>query len=529
MCKSQIDRMFRVSSITIGAQQSLRVFLGSSEGADGPVDGFAITADLAASLGLVTSTVRGEISKHSLGSLQGIPELKSWLVQNDIIPQNIGKVNFADSALLLKVMKRHLTKDAYELVKGNLNDEIKKGVAIDAIDAIEVEEVEEQDPVDSDSDSDVVAAHKRGPTSVVESIESGSGSSSKRKSIVATRMEDEDVLAFEKELEMACSQNYDGEGKESRRYQDDLYGPVVFGACDDDGEDQGNQDEVVVRGDQDEEFVAPESLQLSSKDEDSSFQGSGSVAKSRGNSSSSNSSGSGSSSDSDDVPDVLPDGVSDLVLTVPQIPSDFSASDFTKAHSLKSYNIGRRLKKQLKKLQRWWTNEKNSERKGKAVSPTTAEKREERLLCFLGFVDRYRAVPKTFELTVGLVLNHRLVEAYCDYMTTVRKSSFGNLSETMTGLISCARWLYRKHKDTVEPQIIRRYKDWRNLYQSKAARIRKGDDIEELTERGKWLSWEDFVALIRRLRREWISLAVQPVTIRTARKLHDLLLLGLYR
>ena len=56
-----------------------------------------------------------------------------------------------------------------------------------------------------------------------------------------------------------------------------------------------------------------------------------------------------------------------------------------------------------------------------------------------------------------------------------------------------------------------------------------GDDIEELTERGKWLSWEDFVALIRRLRREWISLAVQPVTVRTARKLHDLLLLGLYR
>jgi hypothetical protein len=523
MCKSQIDRMFRVSSIAIGAQQSLRVFVGSTEGADGPVDAFAITADLATSLGLVTSTVRGEISKHSLGSLQGIPELKSWLVQNDIIPQNIGKVNFADNALLLNVIKRHLTKDAYELVKAELNNEIKKGVAVDAIDAIEVEEVEEQDPVDHDSDSDVVAAHKRGPTSVAESIESGSGSSSKRKSIVATRMEDEEVLAFEKELEMACSQNYDGEGKESRRYQDDLYGLDECGGCDDDGDDQGNQDEV--DRDQDDEFVAPESLQLSSEDEDSSFHGSGSDAKRRGSSSSSGS----SSSDSDDVQIVLPDGVSDLVLTVPQIPSDFSASDFTKSHSLKSYNIGRRLKKELKKLQRWWTNEKNSERKSKAVSPTTAEKREERLLCFLGFVDRYRAVPKTFELTVSLVLNHQLVEAYCDYMTTVRKSSFGNLSETMTGLISCARWLYRKDKSTAEPQIIRRYKDWRNLYQSKAARIRKGDDIEELTERGKWLSWEDFVALIRRLRREWISLAVQPVTIRTARKLHDLLLLGLYR
>ena len=68
--------MFRVSSIAIGAQQSLRVFVGPTDGADGPVDAFAITADLAASLGLVTSTVRGEISKHSLGSLQGIPELK---------------------------------------------------------------------------------------------------------------------------------------------------------------------------------------------------------------------------------------------------------------------------------------------------------------------------------------------------------------------------------------------------------------------------------------------------------------------
>lgn len=206
----------------LGAQQSLRVFVGSTESVDGPVDAFAITADLAASLGLVTSTVRGEISKHSLGSLQGIPELKSWLVQNDIIPQNIGKVNFADSALLLKVMKRHLTKDAYKLVKGNLNDEIKKGVA-DAIDAIEVE-VEEDVP--ADSDSVVVSAHKRGPTSVVESVESGSASSSKHVSIVATRMEDEGVLAFEKELEMACSQNYDDENKESCRYHDDLYGPV---------------------------------------------------------------------------------------------------------------------------------------------------------------------------------------------------------------------------------------------------------------------------------------------------------------
>jgi hypothetical protein len=318
--------MFRVSSIAIGAQQSLRVFLGSTEGADGPVDAFAITADLAASLGLVTSTVRGEISKHSLGSLQGIPELKSWLVQNDIIPQNIGKVNFADRALLLKVMKRHVSKDAYELIKGKLNDEIKKGVSIDASDAIEVQEVEEP-PVDSDSDSDVVAAHKRGPTSVVESIESGSASSSKRKSIVATHMEDEEVLAFEEELEMACSQNYDDEDKESRRYQDDLYGPVEFGACDDDDgcggdyDDQGNQDEVVDQGDQedqDEEFVVPASLELRSEDEESSFQGGGSVAKSRGNSSNgSGSSSSSSSSDSDDVPIVLPDGVSDLVLTVP--------------------------------------------------------------------------------------------------------------------------------------------------------------------------------------------------------------------
>jgi hypothetical protein len=73
---------------------------------------------------------------------------------------------------------------------------------------------------------------------------------------------------------------------------------------------------------------------LSSEDEESSFHGSGSDAKRRGSSSSSGS----SSSDSDDVQIVLPDGVSDLVLTVPQIPSDFSASDFTKSHSLKSYN-----------------------------------------------------------------------------------------------------------------------------------------------------------------------------------------------
>jgi hypothetical protein len=65
----------------------------------------------------------------------------------------------------------------------------------------------------------------------------------------------------------------------------------------------------------------------------------------------------------------LPAGVDPWVLSVPQIPSAkaFSAKHFTKAYSLKSYDMRKSLKKEMKKQKKWWMRQHNSERVGKAI------------------------------------------------------------------------------------------------------------------------------------------------------------------
>lgn len=82
------------------------------------------------------------------------------------------------------------------------------------------------------------------------------------------------------------------------------------------------------------------------------------------------------------------------VVTDPVIPDQFSLDDYTKSYLLKSYDMTKSLHKELKKLRKWWTKEHNAERKGaKSVQDGTADKREERILCFLGFVQRYHCRP----------------------------------------------------------------------------------------------------------------------------------------
>lgn len=236
----------------------------------------------------------------------------------------------------------------------------------------------------------------------------------------------------------------------------------------------------------------------------------------------------------------LPPGVPTWVLTDPVIPDQFSGSDYTKSYSLKSYDMTKSLQKELKKLRKWWTKERNAERKGaKSVQDGTADKREERILCFLGFVQRYKCLPSDdLSLTLALFLNHRLFESYLDYLKQVREASDGTIGEALTSAISACRWLYRKEssamaKGSAMPQVIRRYMDYRNIYQAKATRTRVQNDVDELQEQNKWLEWSDFTALIAKLRSDWDN-GLQSVdsekkpTVADAQYLHDLLLLGLY-
>jgi hypothetical protein len=489
--------MFRTALIDLNNGRSLRIFIGTASGSAEDTDGFAITADLAASLGLQTSTIRGEISKHELGSLEAIPKLKEWLVENDQIPAGTGKINFAASALWLECVRRHVDKQTFAAVKEAYQKALNSENLVESIESSSGEPtprlltnaLERVEEIDEEVDEGV-----HGEEEVAGDI-----------------VDVEEVEEVKDPIIHSLSEKNKGE-----RFIDALYGEEER------EDDEAKQKEMMNQDDDGEYILLSYSPSNQEEEEDSSEEEGKKSESSSEPSSDSSSSGEAFAKD-------LPKGVSQAVLTVPEIPDQFSASDFTKSHALKDYNVGRSLKKQLKKMRSWWIKPYNAERKSKAISETTAQKREERLLCFLGFIHRYKAVPDDFDLTVGLVLNHRLVDAFCNYMKEVRQSSDGNMSENMTALISACRWLYRKEKTVKEPQMIRRLKDYRNSYQSKAVRTRKGEDIEELTERGKWLSWQEFVAVIQKLRNEWEThLSKEPASISNARKLHDLLLLGLY-
>ena len=247
-------------------------------------------------------------------------------------------------------------------------------------------------------------------------------------------------------------------------------------------------------------------------------------------SSDSESDSSSSSSSSDDDPDPLPVGVPDWVKTVPRIPSQFSARDYSKSYALKEYDIKKPLRKELKKLRKWWTKELNTERarkSAKAVNEATVFKREERVLCFLGFVTKYDCCPPDYQLTLGLVLNHQLFKSFLQYLKQVRECKPGTISESLTAAISVCKWLFRKERNVSEPSIIRRYMDWRNHYQAVAATSRAQDDKEELKEQNKWLEWTTFSKAIQDFRRDWDA-SDQTISSKTALKLHDLLLMGLY-
>lgn len=256
---------------------------------------------------------------------------------------------------------------------------------------------------------------------------------------------------------------------------------------------------------------------------------------STGSSSSSASSedSSSSSSSSEEDEGALPSTVEEWVLTDPKVPHQFSRKhDYTKQYSLRSYNQNKRLKKQLRRWSRWWTKTRNAQRQASSWNPNTLAKRKERVLCYLGFVEVYRCLPEKRDFDLGLVLNHRLVDAFLEYQTTVRQASDGTITEMLSALISVCKWLYRKEPDTgvkfANVAIIRRYKDWRNQHQARAQRERKQIDAEDLREAGKWVEWPALVAAIQEMREEWNSTDTTEPSVDLARQLHDLLLMGLY-
>ena len=214
---------------------------------------------------------------------------------------------------------------------------------------------------------------------------------------------------------------------------------------------------------------------------------------------------SSSSSDSGaEFATVLPLGVAAWVMDEVDIPSQFSVKEYSKAFALKSYDMEHSLKKDLKKLAKWWMKPNNSERSSKVIQQVTADKREERVLCYLGFVQTYKCLPEGYVLCLGLCLNHKLFEAYLEYLQKVRQSAPGTIAEAITAAVYICKWLYRKNPSG-SSQILRRYKDWRNSQQNQAIRVRKQEDKDDLLDKNKWIGKNLTIAVLLSFNQSEIS------------------------
>lgn len=418
--------------------RNLRIFVGST-----PLEAYALVSDIAFVLQVKNDSVRAELSRHNLGHLVAVPDLKQYLKDALVIPQQSGKVNFAVSDSWLKLLKRHFSDIVLSAVKKELEDAFVKAQECEqnVVESV-VEVIEDSPPIELDNDG----------------------------------LNDECLVDDEEER---C-------GMESLQ-QWDTY----------------------------TSSISPQNFNSRLND----------------NSESDSSSSSLSSSDSFDEIDVLPDGVPDWVMNATLIPTQFARADYSKSYSLKDYDINKSLKKELKKLRRWWTKKDNHERTRrleKAVNDTTLSKREERIKCFLGFVVKYECIPTSRSLTLALALNHKLFRSYLQYMQEVRECKPGTIGEALTAAIFVCKWLFRKHAGAAVPPTIRRYMDWRNEYQASAARDRMLNDKDELKEKNKWLEWTRFTAAIASLREDWDNIEHHSPTLESAHQLHDLLLLGIY-
>ena len=500
--------VFRSASIPLGSG-TLRVFVGQG-------DVYALTADLATSLSLQTSSLRGHISKNRLGHLIAVPDLKQWLIAEGIVSSGTGKLAFAPSDVWLRVIESRVSTAIWNAATSTVRNWIAE---VDPNDSSHINDrvidAEDDDAHNNDDDDvhlfgeealepdaavpmDMKDDVPGGASAKVEDQGEFGANNSNCESGSRSGSDNENDHNSDSNHNSGSGSDHNSSSDEDNGSDEDNNGSVNHSDQDNIGYEDGNNS-AQRNVDQDN----------ADSDEDSS------------------SSDSSDSSEADHFQTKLPQGVPNWVLVAPIVPNQFSSKQFTKSYALKPYDIPASLRKELKKMRKWWTRERNVERKTKAVQATTLDKREERQLCYLGFVHRYKCLPLHHDLTIALYLNHDLVYSYLEYLKVVRGSSDGTVCESLTGAIAACKWMYRK-SPTPENQIvvIRRYKDLRNEYQTKAARTRKTQDVEELQLAGKWVDWSDFLALVAKLRTEWKPSRIP--TVKEAYQLHDLLLLGLY-
>lgn len=476
--------MFEIISIDIKAKKPLTLYKGKI---DGVVQVAAATKDVSASLGVNSAKIRNLIHRREFGKLCSIASLKGWLQGQGLLKENQRKFSFAKQDLLIKILRVYLDAE----IVAQFVSQLREHVTVD----------EEIHAGNGGGDNDI-------PDEMPSSVQSKKESPDRGENDADLDSNQSDSVCLSKRL---------------------FHSPV----CQDEDEDEVNCDPA-AGDDNDLDEVAPASEMPLEQQSDSSYNSSSSSSEDSESESKSSSSANSSDVAEEHVP-CGPTGTPQWVFTKPNHSIQFGRADYSKSYALKPYDLDENplLKRELKRWRKWWVADHNRERSNKPVKEATMEKRRERILCFFGFLNLYKCVPETEKFTLSLLLNHRLVKAFLEYMKEVRQNSDGTIGEFLTAAISVCKWLYRKEPKPAggvkEISIVRRYMDMRNKFQNNADLERKSNDEAELKEQNKWISWGDFHAMVGDLREQWEAQSqTQGPTYEKAVQLRDLLILGYY-
>jgi hypothetical protein len=131
-------------------------------------------------------------------------------------------------------------------------------------------------------------------------------------------------------------------------------------------------------------------------------------------------------------------------LTLPLGDDWYNSDDYSvgKSYVLPPFDRGAALLEQLRLFRDFWTAERMPARRSEALSLVTFDKRESRVLLYLGFLRLIKAVDEPKRLTLNACLNHRAVHAFIDWLSKGRESSEGNLIEYLSAFVSVAKFLY---------------------------------------------------------------------------------------
>ena len=212
-----------------------------------------------------------------------------------------------------------------------------------------------------------------------------------------------------------------------------------------------------------------------------------------------------------------------------------------KKYALEPFDFGDELKQQLKDYRAFWSDQEfQRNRNGEAWRPATLDKREQRVLLYLGFLASViKAVDDPKLLSLNAVLNHHAATVFIDWCQKGRMMANSNIVENVSAFCSVVKFLYRDSplaaNNFADLEVLFRYKSLRNRLSSKALNPQK--TIADLESESKWLPFELFIEAIEALQQEFDATLDNSerddgnsgLDGGAARLLHDLCLLRIYQ